>query len=500
MDKTRRRVVVPCMIRLLTVSLALALAGGCGTGGGTRSDGLSRDEEAALEDRVSAAEAARQQAEVDKAQAEADKAQAEADKAQAEADKAQAEADKAQAETEADEAQAEADEAQAEADEAQAEADEAQAEAEAAKQATLSMEASLALASLTNGATLPLPSISPKHRAPAIVSVPGVTFTGARGSTAGRWYVTTLSNRGATSQDDMVVYSDVGAPVSTAIAEVYSSFTEGDQYLTINIVADDHKGLIRSSAFPSSASTINIPLTVDSTPDDNDDTNDRTQWFSGTFDGAAGSFQCAGTGAEACSVRYTGASYILGDGTWTFRTSKGATVRVPDDSYMDFGWWRKQIIATGAFSYGVFSNPGTPVSASDFPTLEGTATYVGPAVGQYAIYQPLGSESNHGAFTATARLSANFDTDRISGAVTGFDVNSDWSVTLKETSMAGGTITAGDVSWTIGGNTQDGGNWNGMFHSEITPHVDTHPEGVTGTFDAQYSNVGRMVGAFGATR
>ena len=81
-----------------------------------------------------------------------------------------------------------------------------------------------------------------------------------------------------------------------------------------------------------------------------------------------------------------------------------------------------------------------------------------------------------------------------------FDVDNGWTVTLKETAMTGGTITEGGVSWTIGGNTEDGGNWNGAFHSEITPHVDTVPEGVVGTFDAQYSSVGRMVGTFGATR
>ena len=173
-------------------------------------------------------------------------------------------------------------------------------------------------------------------------------------------------------------------------------------------------------------------------------------------------------------------------------------MRVADTSYMNFGWWRKKTLATGEFSYGTFSSAGTTVDASGFADLEGTATYEGPAVGQYAIYQPLGSQSNHGAFKATARLSANFDTEMISGAVTGFDVNSGWAVTLKETAMTSGSITQGDVEWTIDGNTEAGGDWNGTFHSEFAPHVDTYPDGVAGTFDAQYNSVGRMVGAFGA--
>ena len=263
---------------------------------------------------------------------------------------------------------------------------------------------------------------------------------------------------------------------------------------------EDHKGLIKSGRFPRSPSTINIPLTVDGTPDNGDDTNEENGLVLGDVRRC---FRLVpvrqGSGADSCSVQYTGASYIVGAGTWTFRTSKSAKVGVPDASYMNFGWWRKQIIDSGAFSYGVFSNTGTGGNRSGYSDLERTATYEGPAIGQYAIYQPLGTQSNHGSFKATARLSANFDTDKISGAVTGFDVNSDWTVTLTETAISvSSSIGEGDVSWTIDGNTEDGGNWNGKFHSEIDSHVDTYPDGVAGTFDAKYADVGRMVGAFGA--
>ena len=141
------------------------------------------------------------------------------------------------------------------------------------------------------------------------------------------------------------------------------------------------------------------------------------------------------------------------------------------------------------------------MSGNGFATLQGSATYEGPAIGQYAIYQPLGDQSNHGEFKATARFTANFDRDRLSGSVSGFNVSPGWSLTLKETSMSNGMVTAGDVSWTIDGNIQDGGNWNGAFHSEIDPYVDDIPDGLTGTFDAAYgptaNPVGRLVGAFG---
>ena len=115
------------MVRLMLVlGLVLSLAA-CG---GSRTDGLSKSDEEALEARLEAAEAERAAAEADKVAAEADKAAAEADKVAAEADKAAAEA--AQAAAEADKAIAEADKVAAEAAQAAAEADKAIAEADKA--------------------------------------------------------------------------------------------------------------------------------------------------------------------------------------------------------------------------------------------------------------------------------------------------------------------------------------------------------------------------------
>ena len=472
----------------ITTLLAAVLVAGCG--GSSNDKDEPQDE---MEMTEAELERIRLQQEIEEANAKIKKTEAEAAKLKADAAKAQSDANAAGGARRDAEQQA----AQSEAEKRRLEA-----EAAAAEQAKLATEAEDAFTGLAPASDrLGLPSITAKYRAPASVSNVGVTFTSSSGSTAGRWYVTTLSNRGADSQDDMVVYSDVGAPVSTPILEHHEDLVVilDDRYLVFRVMAEEHKKLIKSGRFPRSPSTINIPLTVD---EDGDNTYDTTAWFSGTFGGASGSFQCVGGGAVPCSVRYTGANYIVDDGsTWTFRTSKSATVRVDDASYMSFGWWRKQTIDSGAFSYGVFRNTGD-AEIDGYSMLEGTATYEGPAIGQYAIYQPLGTQSNYGSFKATARLSANFDTDKISGAVTGFDVNSGWAVTLKETSMdATGTTTddnVSNVSWTIDGNTEDGGNWNGEFHSEIDPHVDTYPEGVAGTFEAKYAEVGRMVGAFGA--
>ena len=480
--------------------------------------------QAAAEADKAIAEAERDQAEADKVAAEADKVAAEADKVAAEADKVAAEADKAIAEAEAQHqlreaqrARQEAETARQEAETARLEAETARGEAETARQETetaeqaqerlaaeatearqkaLQLEAADALTGL---GTAPLDgeTVNPKYRAPASVSAPNVTFISPRGSSAGRWYATTASNQGQISDDTIVVYSDVGAPSRTPIMEVYGAFAvdEDSTNLLAISITDQHNNLITSSHFPTPGRTATIPLTIDSTDDDNDD---MTAKLRGSFDGASGTFQCSG---GACTVRNTGGGYVL-DGTWTFRTSKTSRVNVPDEEFMHFGWWRKKTNETGAFTYGPISGVGgSAVSGNGFTTLEGSATYEGPAIGQYAIYQPLGTQSNHGAFKATARFTANFDTERLSGSVSGFDVSSGWSLTLQETSMANGTVSQGDVSWTIDGNIQDGGNWNGAFHSEIDPYMDHIPDGLAGEFNAAYGDtdnpVGRLVGAFG---
>ena len=255
--------------------------------------------------------------------------------------------------------------------------------------------------------------------------------------------------------------------------------------------------MIRSSSsqFPTGGRTAYIDRTTDT---DDNDVDDLTPRISGSFQGATGDFQCSTTAAEdanACSIRHTGRGYVLGDGTWTFRTSRTASVSEDDAEYMYFGWWRRK---AAQYSYSAFSmTTGPAVSGgTGFAALQGSAIYEGAAIGQYSI--PLGVQANHGEFTATARFTANFDTDRLSGTVSDFDVSSGWSLTLAPTAMTAGTVTPGNVSWTIDGNTQTGGMWTGTFHSELPTYAGHIPDGLTGTFDANYNNVARLRGAYGA--
>ena len=515
------------MFRLMLVlGLILSLAA-CS---GSRTDGLSKADEAALEARLAEAEAARLEAEAAKAQAELDKAQAEADRAQAEADKAQAEADKATAEAEVQHQLQEAQKAREEAEAARLAAETARQEAEAARleaetargeaaaeqlekerlaaeaaeqqQATTRAEAALVLSGLETATDTLVPSnVDANYRASATLAATGAAFTSTQGSSAGRWYATTAQGRSGGNSDTLVVYTNVEAPESEPIRDRYPAFN-ADYELTID--STDHGDKVASSSFPSTSSTRIFPLTRRTDDIQPTDPLNLTAGISGSFDGASGTFTCTSTNENGCTVFYSGSTYTFA-GTWTFKTSSSARVSVPDTNYAYFGWWRRED-NTGAFDYNTFNVPGTAPGGS-FDALTGSATYEGPATGLYAISQPLGAQSGHGEFKATARFSANFNANTLSGSVTGFDVtgfdvNPDWSLTLGSTSMAGGTVTGGTVSWTIGDSTRDGGSWTGAFHSDADPFPTPgyHPDALTGTFDADYEAVARIRGAYGAHR
>ena len=181
-------------------------------------------------------------------------------------------------------------------------------------------------------------------------------------------------------------------------------------------------------------------------------------------------------------------------------------ISLEDEQFMYFGWWRRKTTEgaqTGEYNYRMFSaSMGQTVAGNLETTLEGSARYVGPAIGQYAV--PLGDQLNHGKFSATAEFMANFETEMLSGSVTDFDVSSGWSLTLRETPMTSGTVTQGNVTWYIDGNPRDGGNWDGTFHSELADYGGGRPDGLTGTFDAEHgpsgNPVARLRGAFGTYR
>ena len=234
-----------------------------------------------------------------------------------------------------------------------------------------------------------------------------------------------------------------------------------------------------------------------------------TYTTSGTLQGASGTYRCGGaTATVACTVQNSGDHFNF-VGEWTFRPSNGTTdVLIDDSEFMYFGWWSRQTIADESWAFRTFHGP-TDSRDTAVDDVSGTATYQGPAVGYYAIYQPLGAQSGQGDFSATANLTADFDSspNTVHGTIDQFDGHPDWSLTLKHGNVTGGAVsnTSDGVSWSIGGRATEGGEWEADFYSNLASVQRTGvvPSGIAGTFSAEYhdtsgANIGRMMGAFGA--
>ncbi len=499
------------MKRLMTNIAAVGFVGcfalvtaGCGGGGA-----LSKIEEEALQQQLEEAEAKAAAEEAARKAAETEAAEAEAARRAAEAAEAAAAAEAAEEAAAAEAAAAEAQKLREE-----EEARVAELTLAKAKAAFDGLGGALATGSRSDpdGGTA-MPAVTPRYgQTTDVTATPtggsAVNFASKRRSSSGRWSITTLSNAGTTHNDDLVVYSDIGGPTRVLFTEhatystLFSAVADTNNIAATALTGNAHP-ITASSQFPGGGRTKTFTHTIDSDPQtdaDNDGSagNDYdTTRFSGTFAGVSGTFECTGT----CTVAHEGGSiYNLSSGSWTFTTSNMARAPVADTSYMYFGWWTREQKSDGSLEFEMFS--GGEHEAGAIPVaLTGTATYTGPAVGQYAIYQPLGTQTVSGSFTARAELTANFGTataeGTLSGQVTNFSNASDWSVTLKSADITTGAVTDGDVSWTIGSDTEDGGMWDAAFFDDVDGFTG-YPQGVAGTFDARFSNVGRLIGAFGA--
>ena len=489
--------------KLLTavfLSLALLATAACSSSSQKQAVDEAQQE---TEDERAARQEAEQEAEDERAarleaEREAEEAEQKAEDERAARQEAERRAEEEKVAREA--AEAERNRLRQEAEEEQREADQAQAKA-----AFDALGGAAADGTRTDAGDVT--AVTPRYGQTAMVTTsPAVNFESSRRSTSGSWSVTTFSNNGSTHIDDLVVYSDIGGPTQVLFTEhatysvLFSAVTDTNN-ISASLSGATHP--IASSRFPGGGGSTTFDHTVDSDPttdgSDGDGilTNDYdTTRFGGSFAGVSGTFECTGT----CTVIHRGGStYDLSAGTWTFTTSKTARAPVPDDSYMYFGWWKRELKSDNSLSFEMFS--GGMHEVDDIPdALVGMASYAGPVVGQYAIYQPLGTQTG-GSFTARAQLTADFGTSgaegTLSGRVTNFSNASDWSVALKSAAISGGAVTDGAVSWTIGGDTEDGGTWDAKFFSDVDGST-AYPQGVAGTFDARYSNAGRLIGAFGA--
>ena len=199
---------------------------------------------------------------------------------------------------------------------------------------------------------------------------------------------------------------------------------------------------------------------------------------------------------------------------WTFKPTnpEARIMSTPDSSYASYGWWL-HTAANGDLTASAFvARRGAAEAATGITDLRGTATYMGSAVGKYALSSTTGGTNDAGHFTARATLEADFGDDMITGTINGFMDGSgnakDWSVELMEQTITdGGLINGTDgagaggasmTKWTIGETAADeSGNWTGSLQENGDDGV---PAIATGTFYTEYGTAGKMVGAFGANK
>ena len=321
--------------------------------------------------------------------------------------------------------------------------------------------------------------------------------------------------------DVIVVYTNVEPDATVPFAE-WAGADSGVAYDNGAVtVAAGNSALIAGAAFATASGSKTHALNV------NTDADAAAELFqtSGTFGGASGTYTCSGDGTQTCTsaVASSDGGVILGgtgSPTWTFTPDSGATAKVADSSYQGFGWWLRKTDGryTRLTRFGI--EPGDEAfSTGDVLGVAGTATYTGPAVGLYSLYD---SGPKGGRFDAAVEIKVDFGSATEQGTVSGLVSNfSDsagtgpagmdtWEVTLPETPIENvasrfGTPLSGATAahrpvWTIDGVAGTPAStiarYNGYFYRADEGGT---PQVVMGGFSAEYGVVGKMRGGYGAT-
>ena len=331
--------------------------------------------------------------------------------------------------------------------------------------------------------------------------------------------------RGATltMDDNMgVVYSDIENPTPTLLSGVYTTVAVPDpDDPMINILTHPIAVAIADESIQ-----WDVVSRTDAPASSTGQGTDRMTTFSGSVQGAAGTFTCTGTACEAPEPDDNGALMGASAG-WSFSPDDPrATVDVTDAAYVGFGWWLNEGDEEGEYEFDAFAAAeGMTANTQTGTDLVGSATYSGGAAGKYAIESTTEDSAEGGHFTASATLTANFDADAaaagddvngvsVSGVIDDFmtgDVSrGSWEVTLNavdaDTAAAGlqgadavGPITGtGAATWSTGGVVTGTGDWSANFYG--TEDETNHPTAATGEFDAAIGEIARISGAFAATK
>ena len=301
---------------------------------------------------------------------------------------------------------------------------------------------------------------------------------------------------------DVVVYTDVGAPTPTALA---TEFVADMTHVAIN--TDPRRGMVVPKSAPDVGES-SFQYAGD-------------HEFDGTYRGVSGTFTC-GTAGCGVTTDADGKVSVTGESEFT-PDSITATYDEADASYVYFGWWlHKPDGNTRTHMVEAFAGGNQPSEA--VTDVTGTATYMGPAAGKYVTKSFTAgdlTDAQVGHFDATATLTANFDPalagdvpeNSIVGSVTDFEQDGEslgnWTVTLagnaaNDQGVVEANITDGNFNGLTnvnfgGATTMGAGKWQGSFYGALgTPAA--APGAAAGTFDARVGDSGYVTGAFGATK
>ena len=248
----------------------------------------------------------------------------------------------------------------------------------------------------------------------------------------------------------------------------------------------------------------------------------------GTYYGAPGDYYCDYTKASPASCRVsTGKGGRALTDAWYFVYDDGARINIPGLNYLYFGWWVRENVSdrmprmATAF-IGKEGNGIEPTSHGE--NMTGTATFEGPAVGVYAIHDPINQKGEAGEFEAVVRLEALFgdvsavsnpvDLAGMTGTINRFKLNGGsedpgWTVTLERNAWAANAKIddrTNSTVWSING-VPGGtyGTWGGRMYDTTRNERsaggsdgDGQPDVVLGTFYSEHGSTHRMVGAFAA--
>ncbi len=363
--------------------------------------------------------------------------------------------------------------------------------------------------------------------------------TGEHGNVGTKWYVTDFTRTTGSGDgrvtDRVRVYNDkVGGPLADTRTgyllekDLATYFATSEKPVNAGTLDTDKRqlsigtGVDRHLAAPvfdrSGAKTYDLS-------DGKSEQDPTLIKIPGTYMGAPGDYYCPSSGT--CTVGIGVGGWFL-SADWYFVYDEGAKVQERDFDHLYFGWWiREDDEGTPAAVSAFYRSVGGDIElATDGGSLNGTARFEGPAVGVYAIHDPLNEKGDGGDFTATAKLLAKFGATNLvpeagmTGTIDGFRLDNgsepNWSVTLQKGAWTTGasreigaqkghTDKTAKTVWSINGAPgTPGGSWEASLYDEAVGTIadggdgSDRPSSVLGKFYSEHGDTHRMVGAFGA--